>query len=78
METISQKSRLAVVLFALFFGPIGFHRFYVGKIGTGIVQLVLSLTIFGLFISIPWSIIDLIMAIAGSFRDKENRVVEKW
>ena len=36
----SPKSRLAALLLCWFFGIFGVHRFYVGKIGTGILQIV--------------------------------------
>jgi len=70
--TISPKSRLAAALLAFFLGVIGVHRFYVGKIGTGILQIV---TIGGLGI---WTLVDLIVIITGSFKDKEGRVLKNW
>ena len=36
---ISPKSRLAAALLAWFLGVIGIHRFYVGKVGTGILMI---------------------------------------
>jgi TM2 domain-containing membrane protein YozV len=74
METssISPKSRVVALLFCLFLGVIGVHRFYVGKIGTGILMV---LTLGGLGI---WALIDLILIAAGSFRDKEGRRVFLW
>ena len=71
-SNISPKSRLVAVLFCLFLGIIGVHRFYLGKIGTGILML---LTLGGLGI---WALIDLILIAAGSFRDKEGRRVFLW
>jgi TM2 domain-containing membrane protein YozV len=66
MSDISPKSRLAALLLCWFFGLFGFHRFYTGKIWTGLVQF---FTLGGLFI---WAFVDLIMIIVGSFRDKEG------
>lgn len=61
-----QKSFVAALLLCLFLGSIGVHRFYVGKVGTGILQIV---TFGGLGI---WVLIDLIMIIVGSFKDKNG------
>lgn len=74
METssISPKSRVVALFFCLLLGVIGVHRFYVGKIGTGILM---ALTLGGLGI---WALIDLILIAAGSFRDKEGRRVFLW
>ncbi len=69
---ISPKSRLAAVLLCFLLGVFGAHRFYVGKIGTGILMLV---TVGGLGI---WALIDLILIIVGSFKDKEGRLVFRW
>ena len=43
MEGISPKSRLAVVLLAWFLGTLGLHRFYIGKIGSGLAILILGI-----------------------------------
>ena len=41
-EMVSPKSRLAVTLLAWFLGYFGVHRFYLGKIFTGLVILLLA------------------------------------
>jgi TM2 domain-containing membrane protein YozV len=71
-SNFSPKSRVVALFFCLFLGLIGVHRFYVGKIGTGILMV---LTLGGLGI---WTLIDLILIAAGSFRDKEGRRVFLW
>ncbi len=62
----SEKGFLPAVLLCFFFGIFGFHRFYVGKIGTGVLQL---LTLGGLGI---WSFIDFIMILVGNFKDGDG------
>ena len=72
MEEISPKSRLVTTLFAWFLGEFGVHRFYLGKIGTGILML-LTLGGFGI-----WAFIDFVMAVAGVMKDKEGRLIKNW
>ena len=65
-EVISEKGFVPAILLCFFFGVLGVHRFYVGKIGTGILQL---LTLGGLGI---WALVDFIMIVVGAFRDKQG------
>ncbi len=69
---MTEKKILPVFLLCCFLGCFGAHRFYVGKIGTGILQLV---TLGGLGI---WTLIDFIMIIVGSFTDKEGNKITQW
>jgi TM2 domain-containing membrane protein YozV len=69
---ISPRSRLVAFLLCFLLGGIGVHRFYVGKVGTGILMI---LTLGGLGI---WVLVDLIMIAVGSFRDAEGRRVFRW
>lgn len=66
------KTKVAALLLVLFFGAFGFHRFYVGKVGTGIVMLLLGITMFGLVITGVWALVDLITIATGSFKDAEG------
>lgn len=68
----SSKLILPAFLLCFFFGVFGIHRFYVGKITTGIIQL---LTLGGLGI---WALIDFIMIIVGAFTDKEGKRLTQW
>jgi len=55
-----------------FLGELGVHRFYLGKTGTGLLQL-FTLGGFGI-----WALIDLVMIICGNMRDKDGLVVKEW
>jgi len=66
----SDKSALACLLFLLLLGPFGIHRFYVGKIGTGILYLI---TFAGLGF---WWLIDLILLATGAFTDAHGAPVK--
>lgn len=72
MAEVSEKKRLTALLLCFFFGALGIHRFYVGKIGTGILWL-LTLGILDV-----GALIDFIMIIVGSFKDKEGKRLEDW
>lgn len=64
------KRWLICLLLCFFLGYLGIHRFYVGKTGTGIAQL---LTAGGCGV---WVLIDFIMIILGSFTDAEGNTVK--
>jgi TM2 domain-containing membrane protein YozV len=66
----SPKNYIASLLLCFFLGTLGIHRFYVGKIGTGILMI---LTLGGLYI---WQLVDLILIIVGQFRDKQGRFIK--
>jgi len=68
----SKKLRIIAFLLCTFFGGLGIHRFYVGKVGTGILML-LTLGGFGL-----WTLIDWIMILAGAFKDSDGLPITKW
>lgn len=69
-DDTSSKNWIAALLLCIFLGGLGIHRFYVGKVGTGILMLLTS----GVF-GILW-IIDIIMIAVGSFTDKGGRFLK--
>ena len=60
---VSRKDKTVALLLCIFLGCLGVHRFYVGKIGTGILYL-LTGAVFG----IGW-IVDIILIAMGKFKD---------
>ena len=61
------KKKWVAFFLCLFLGYLGVHRFYVGKVGTGIIWLLT----FGFF-GIGW-VLDLIFILLGGFRDKAGQ-----
>ena len=64
--TVSEKAFVPAILLCYFLGGLGIHRFYVGKIGTGIL-MILTLGGFGI-----WVIVDMVLIATGSFKDKQG------
>jgi len=62
----SEKGFVPTILLCFFLGTFGIHRFYVGKIGTGILMLI---TFGGLGI---WTLVDFIIIVCGNFKDKDG------
>ena len=68
----SCKDWLVTLLLCLLCGCFGIHRFYVGKIGTGILML---LTAGGCGI---WALIDLVTICLGNFTDAEGKFIRNY
>ncbi len=68
----SDKSRGIATALAATLGVFGVHRFYVGKIGTGLLML---LTGGGMGI---WYVYDVIIVASGAFRDAEGYARTVW
>ncbi len=68
------KTYTTALLLCLFLGCYGAHRFYTGKTGTAIAQLLITiLTLgFGVIITLPWMIIDLVSIICGNFKTADG------
>ena len=65
-SSIVIKSKTTALVLCIFLGWLGIHRFYVGKNFTGLVYL-FTCGLFGFGI-----VIDLILIMAGGFRDKSG------
>lgn len=74
----SNKLILPAFILSTFLGPLGIHRMYVGKVGTGIVMLLLTLSLVGLLVSAIWNLIDWITILCGGFRDGQGNKITQW
>ena len=72
MAGTSDRKRLIALLLCWFLGLLGIHRFYVGKVVTGIIQLLTG----GGFVI--WAVIDFILILIGAFRDSDGRTLRDW
>ena len=66
----SDKDWLVTLLLCIFLGGLGIHRFYVGKTGSGVAQL---LTAGGCGI---WTLVDFILIICGQFTDAQGNKIQ--
>ena len=67
---VSHKNYTATLLLAIFFGFAGFHRFYGGKVGTGLLWFLTA----GMFV-VGW-LIDVFTVLAGNFTDRQGAWVK--
>jgi hypothetical protein len=71
------RNRYIAALLAFLVGPLGIHRFYLGRVGSGIAMLLLTCTVVGLFVSVPWALIDMIRFLVMSDPEFSARYARK-
>lgn len=74
----TDRNKLVAALLAFFIGTLGIHRFYLGRTGTGILMLVLSITVIGLLITVPWAFIDFIRYLIMSDEEFAARYARRY
>ncbi|HXI34604.1 MAG TPA: NINE protein [Gemmatimonadales bacterium] len=71
-DLVSERSRGVALGLGIVLGVFGGHRFYVGKIGTGLAML---FTFGGLGL---WWLYDIILVSAGEFTDIDGKRLVRW
>ena len=70
---------LAALLFCLFLGVFGAHRFYTHKTGSAVAMLLISVLLgwagIGFCITGIWALIDLIMIACEKFTDADGKLI---
>ena len=67
----SKRDWLVALLLSVFLGVLGVDRFYLGKVGTGILKLLLNLATLFTF-GLIWAVIDIILIATKKLSDKEG------
>jgi TM2 domain-containing membrane protein YozV len=67
----NKKTALVAYLLWFFLGLFGAHNFYLERTGVAVAQLILSLTLLGMVITIIWVIVDAFL-IPGWVRRQNN------
>jgi TM2 domain-containing membrane protein YozV len=75
-SNVSPKKKSIALLLCIIFGMIGIHRFYLGKILTGILMIIFSITVYLAWITAIWVFIDAIRLIFTSQKDSNGREME--
>jgi len=87
----TSKKRLVSFVLCLFLGLFGIHRFYVGKIKSGLLQILLpfftiiliaitelDVLAMSLLLCLIWYCVDLFSILFGKFKDKDKNYIKKW
>lgn len=74
---LGDRNKLLAALLAFLLGPLGIHRFYLGRVGSGIVMLLLSCTVIGLIVSVPWALIDMVRYLVMSHAEFADRYARR-
>lgn len=75
------KSKLAAGLLGIFLGSLGIHRFYLGFVGIGIAQLLITVLTCGIgaFISGTWGFIEGILILTGNInKDSDGNPLAEY
>lgn len=74
-KVYSPKSKLAAGLLGVFFGGLGVHNFYLGKVGMGVLQIIVSFATCGL--GAIWGIVEGVMILTSPEPlDGEGRIMK--
>ena len=67
----NKKTAVVAYLLWFFLGLFGAHNFYLKRTGVAVTQLILSLTLVGMIVTLVWVIVDAFL-IPGWVRNQNN------
>jgi TM2 domain-containing membrane protein YozV len=72
----NKKTALIAYLLWFFVGLFGAHNFYLQRTGVAVTQLILSLTLVGMLITVFWVLVDAFL-IPGWIRNQNNLLAKQ-
>lgn len=74
-QPLSDKSKIAAGLLQIFLGCFGVGRFYAGRTGIGLAQVLMTVLSMGVLalITVPWGVIDGVIMLTDNSRDGRGR-----
>ncbi len=70
-EGYSSRSKVVAGVLGILLGGLGVHRFYMGYIGIGILQILVTLCTYG--VGSVWGLVEGILCLTGHMRDVDGR-----
>jgi TM2 domain-containing membrane protein YozV len=67
----NKKTALVAYILWFFLGLVGGHNFYLKRTGVAVTQLILTLTLVGMVVTIVWAFVDAFL-IPGWVRNQNN------
>jgi TM2 domain-containing membrane protein YozV len=65
----TDRNKYVAAILAFFLGVLGIHRFYLGRTGSGIAMLVLTMTLIGILVTSVWALVDTVRYLVMSDRE---------
>jgi len=72
---VAKRDWTVLLLLSIFLGVFGVDRFYVGKTGTGVLKLLVTVFSLGI-VGWIWWIVDIILIVTGKFTDSNGNVIK--
>jgi TM2 domain-containing membrane protein YozV len=74
----NDRNKYVAAILAFFLGTLGIHRFYLGRNGTGVLMIVISITVVGLLVTGLWALIDTVRYLVMSDAEFEHRYARRY